>query len=149
MRRSELLKTIIIVAIIYTISYVWTLEYRAYPYEVERYHLLFILFLTLGIGGIYIQEHFFKLLLLLLVPLIIGMSLYSFVIIDLLDHTCIVCAKASCGHTKIDCDGSCYGWYTFENEKKFILTQYLFNWSFPVVLTYLLKGFRWLVGGRK
>jgi len=141
--KNKLLQTIVIIAIIYIISYIFSLEYRAYPYEVENYHLVLILFLTLAVGGIYIEQSIFKLLLLLLVPLIIGMSLYSFVIIDLLNYTCVVCGEGSCAHTKIDCDGSCYGWYTFENKEELILTQYFFNWSLPVVLTYFLKGFRW------
>ncbi|HIP11579.1 MAG TPA: hypothetical protein EYG73_02560 [Arcobacter sp.] len=136
---NELLKTIVMIAIIYIISYVLTLEYRAYPHEIERYHLLLLLFLTLAIGGIYIQEHFFKLLFLLLLPLTIGMSLYGFVIIDLLNDTCVLCAESSCGHTKVDCDGSCYGWYTFENDKKWILVQYLWYWSIATILIYLLK----------
>lgn len=110
--KSNFLKTTTVVAIIYSIAYLLSLYYRASPNEVERYHLLLILFVTLGIGGIYIQEHFFILLLLLLPPLIIGISFY--------------------------------GWYTFENEKEWTLTQYFFNWCFPVILTYLLKGYRWL-----
>ncbi|RUM70065.1 MAG: hypothetical protein DSZ07_03205 [Sulfurovum sp.] len=146
---KSLLKTIISVAIIYTIAYLLSLHYRDYPYEVESYNLLLILFLTLAMGGLYLHEHFFKLFLYLLIPLIIGISLYSFIIIDLLNHTCTVCGQGSCGHTSIDCDGGCYGWYTFENEPQWILTSYFFNWFLAVVLTYLLKGFNWLMRGRK
>jgi uncharacterized PurR-regulated membrane protein YhhQ (DUF165 family) len=125
------------------------LHYHASPNEVERYNLLLILFLTLGMGGLYLHEHFFKLFLRLLIPLIIGISLYGFIIVDLLNHTCIVCGQGSCGHTNIDCDGSCYDWYTFENEPQWIFTQYFSNWALAVVLTYLLKGFKWLMRGKK
>ena len=144
---KSLLKTIISVVIIYTIAYFLMLHYRATPNEVERYYLLLILFITLGIGGLYLHEHFFKLFLRLLIPLIISISLYGFVIIDLLNYTCIICGQGSCAHTSIDCDGGCYGWYTFENEPQWILTSYFFNWGLAVVLTYLLKGFKWLMRG--
>ena len=110
---KSLLKTIISIAIIYAIAYFLMLHYRAFPNEVERYNLLLILFLTLGMGGLYLHEHFFKLFLRLLIPLILGISLYGFVIVALLN------------------------------------TQYFSNWGLAVVLTYLLKGFNWLMRGRK
>jgi len=82
---KSLLKTILSVAIIYTIAYFLMLHYHAAPNEVDRYYLLLILFLTLGIGGLYLHEHFFKLFLHLLIPLIISISLYGFVTLNLLN----------------------------------------------------------------
>ena len=143
--KTKLIKTTIVVALIYAIAFILTLYYRSTPQEVERYHLLLVLFLPLTIGAIYLEEHFLKLFILLLLPLFIGIGLYAFVIIDLLDYTCAICGQGSCGHTKIECDGPCYGWYTFENEPMWISTQYFFNWFFGVFLVYFLKGFKWMV----
>ena len=147
--KIKLIKTTAIIALIYTIAYFLTVHYGGFPSEVEGKYFVLVVFVTLGVGAIYLEEHFLKLFLLLLIPLVMGMSLYGFVIIDLLDHTCTLCGQVGCGHTQIDCDGSCYGWYTFENEPKWILTQYFFDWFLAVFLVYFLKGFRWLVGRKR
>jgi len=137
--RNNLLRISIIVLIIYFLAYLFSLKYRAYSHAIEMVHFLLVSFLTYMVGLLYSKENILSLFIKLFIPLLFGLVLYDFVIVNMLNETCILDGQGTCTHTTVDCDGACRGWYTFENEKLWITANYIAYWLVTTAFIFLHK----------
>ncbi|HIP27217.1 MAG TPA: hypothetical protein EYG80_06135 [Flavobacteriaceae bacterium] len=128
-----MLKNIIFFSIVYIGTYsihialdyiLFTIDIRpSYIFDGYPYILLGILIFSTGYYNIKNQ---YSLLLLFIVILFLGLIHFNFYI-DYMD-ACSICGLNDnlCTH---DCDGRCYGWYTFENEKSWLFFSYTIWWG--------------------
>lgn len=126
---EKLLKNIILILLMNIIFCFFILyikeNTRISGHVFDDFHLLFMLFLVISIGFYHFKESYIFLLILLGSILVIGLIAFNFFINDM--DACPLCGlrDSACPH---DCDGACYGWYTFENEKEFLFLSYIIGW---------------------
>jgi hypothetical protein len=94
-------------------------------YLFDSYPIFLLCILIFSIGFYNFRRSYSFLLVTFIIILTIGLIEHDFYI-NYMD-SCPICgfSDSSCLD---DCDGKCYGWYTFENERSWLVFSYMIFW---------------------